>query len=210
MPRKPSTKTTASKSKAPRKTATKTAATKSATVTENVTVAPPAPPAETTPTVAEPVSSPLSAELTAEFASWHTQLQQLQAGISALRNGARALEKRATRELKAAHKAQQKRKRRAGNRSPSGFVKPTLISNELAAFLGKDQGTKLARTEVTREINAYIRANNLQDKDNGRKINADSKLTKLLKLQKTDELTYFNLQRYMSPHFAKATASSSQ
>ena len=212
MPRKPSTKTTAPKSKAPRKTATKTAAAKTATVTENVTVTPPAPPAETTvnATVAEPVSSPLSAELTAEFASWHTQLQQLQAGISALRNGARALEKRATRELKAAHKAQQKRKRRAGNRSPSGFVKPTLISNELAAFLGKDQGTKLARTEVTREINAYIRANNLQDKDNGRKINADSKLTKLLKLQKTDELTYFNLQRYMSPHFAKATASSSQ
>jgi hypothetical protein len=25
-----------------------------------------------------------------------------------------------------------------------------------------------------------------------------------LKLNKTDELTYFNLQRYMSPHFAKA------
>jgi hypothetical protein len=25
-----------------------------------------------------------------------------------------------------------------------------------------------------------------------------------LKLNKSDELTYFNLQRYMSPHFAKA------
>jgi hypothetical protein len=25
-----------------------------------------------------------------------------------------------------------------------------------------------------------------------------------LKLKKTDELTYFNLQRYMSPHFSKA------
>jgi hypothetical protein len=25
-----------------------------------------------------------------------------------------------------------------------------------------------------------------------------------LKLKKTDELTYFNLQRYMSPHFAKS------
>ena len=207
MPRKPSTKTPASKSK---KVAAKTAASKSKTTTkENVTVAPPtpAPTPTTAPTsVAEPLSSPLSAELTAEFASWHTQLQQLQAGISALRNSARALEKRATRELKAAHKAQQKRKRRAGNRSPSGFVKPTLISNELAAFLGKDQGTEMARTEVTREINAYIRANNLQDKDNGRKINADSKLTKLLKLQKSDELTYFNLQKFMSPHFAKASA----
>ena len=36
---------------------------------------------------------------------------------------------------------------------------------------------------------------------NGRKINPDSKLAALLKLKKTDELTYFNLQRYMKPHF---------
>ena len=62
----------------------------------------------------------------------------------------------------------------------------------------------MARTEVTREINAYIRSNKLQDSDNGRKINADAALSKLLKLKKSDELTYFNLQRYMSPHFAKA------
>jgi upstream activation factor subunit UAF30 len=116
----------------------------------------------------------------------------------------RVLEKKTTRELKAAEKANAKRKRKAGNRSPSGFVKPTLISNELASFLGKDQGTEMARTEVTREINAYIRKQGLQDKDNGRKINADRKLQTLLKLKPNEELTYFNLQRYMSPHFAKA------
>jgi len=63
----------------------------------------------------------------------------------------------------------------------------------------------MARTEVTREINSYIREHKLQDKDNGRKIIADKKLTGLLKLKKGDELTYFNLQRYMSPHFAKAS-----
>jgi chromatin remodeling complex protein RSC6 len=57
---------------------------------------------------------------------------------------------------------------------------------------------------VTREINAYIRTNNLQDKENGRRINPDSKLKSLLKLKKGEELTYFNLQRYMSPHFATA------
>ena len=113
------------------------------------------------------------------------------------------LEKRANRELKQAQKANAKRKRKTGNRSPSGFVKPTLISNELADFLGKDQGTEMARTEVTREINAYIRKHSLQDKSNGRKINPDGALQKLLKLKKSDELTYFNLQRYMSPHFAK-------
>jgi upstream activation factor subunit UAF30 len=61
----------------------------------------------------------------------------------------------------------------------------------------------MARTAVTRDINSYIRANNLQDSDNGRKINPDTKLASLLKLTKEDELTYFNLQRYMSPHFFK-------
>jgi chromatin remodeling complex protein RSC6 len=57
---------------------------------------------------------------------------------------------------------------------------------------------------VTREINAYIRNNSLQDKENGRRINPDTKLKSLLKLKKGEELTYFNLQRYMSPHFAAA------
>jgi hypothetical protein len=42
------------------------------------------------------------------------------------------------------------------------------------------------------------------DKENGRRIHPDTKLATLLKLKKTDELTYFNLQKYMSHHFAKA------
>jgi upstream activation factor subunit UAF30 len=62
----------------------------------------------------------------------------------------------------------------------------------------------MARTEVTREINKYIRSNSLQHPDNGRKILPDKALGKLLKVSKADELTYFNLQKYMSPHFAKA------
>ena len=126
--------------------------------------------------------------------------------ISSLKADFRQLEKKALRELKAAQKANAKRKRKQGNRSPCGFVKPCLISNELASFLNKPNGVEMARTEVTREINAYIRTHNLQDKSNGRKINADAKLSKLLNLKPQDELTYFNLQRYMSPHFQKAAA----
>jgi len=63
----------------------------------------------------------------------------------------------------------------------------------------------MARTEVSKEINTYIRSHNLQDKDNGRIIHPDAKLTKLLNVAKGDELTYFNLQRYMKHHFQKAT-----
>jgi len=132
------------------------------------------------------------------------KLQQATLAISSLKTEFRALEKQWSRELKAAQKANSRRKRKSGNRAPSGFVKPTRISDELAAFLGKEKGTEMARTAVTRDINAYIRSNNLQDKENGRKINPDSKLVALLKLKKEDELTYFNLQRFMSPHFTKS------
>lgn len=133
------------------------------------------------------------------------KLQQIGTLISSLKTEYRTLEKQWHRELKVAQKASSKRKRKAGNRSPSGFVKPTRISDELAKFLDKPTGSEMARTVVTKEINTYIRNHNLQDKDNGRKINPDTKLAALLKLKKSDELTYFNLQKYMSPHFAKAT-----
>jgi chromatin remodeling complex protein RSC6 len=133
------------------------------------------------------------------------QLTSLRSQLTNITGQVRALQKRADRELRAAQKLNRKRTSRTGTRAPSGFVKPTKISKELAAFLGKNWGVEMARTQVTREINAYIRAHKLQDPKNGRRILADKPLRKLLKLSKDDELTYFNLQRYMSPHFAKAT-----
>jgi upstream activation factor subunit UAF30 len=144
-----------------------------------------------------------SAELTAQTVEFFAKLNQLSTLFASLKTEFRNLEKKWGRELKTAQKSQAKRKRRAGNRQPSGFVKPTKISDELAKFLEKPTGTEMARTDVTREINKYIRSHNLQDKENGRKINPDAKLQSLLKLKKTDELTYFNLQTYMAPHFAK-------
>jgi upstream activation factor subunit UAF30 len=163
---------------------------------------------------AHPVATPADAHvdggaieassLSSLFGEFGTKLQTLSSGLSSLRSDFRTLERHVARELRAAQKVS-KRKRKSGNRAPSGFVKPTLISKELADFLGKPVGTEWARTEVTREINAYIRQHSLQDKENGRKINPDAKLRSLLQLKKGDELTYFNLQKYMSPHFAKAT-----
>jgi chromatin remodeling complex protein RSC6 len=185
-------------------------------VVEKKTKAPKTPKVEAAPApapapapVVEPVSEAVAADTEAPLAEQSVEflakLQQLSVMISTLKSEYRALEKKWSREVKTAQKVSSKRKRKAGNRAPSGFVKPTKISDELASFLGKEKGTEMARTEVTRDINKYIRTNNLQDKENGRKINPDTKLAALLKLKKTDELTYFNLQRYMSPHFAKAT-----
>jgi len=146
----------------------------------------------------------LEASVLEQSTEFNAKLQQLASLISSLKSEYKSLEKKWQRELKAVQKQNSKRKRKSSNRAPSGFVKPTRISDELAAFLGKDKGAEMARTSVTREINAYIRTNNLQDKENGRKINPDTKLASLLKLQKTDVLTYFNLQKFMSPHFAKS------
>jgi upstream activation factor subunit UAF30 len=181
------------------KTASKTAK----VVAPVVEAAPIVETASVTETVAPIVEEPVSTVF-GQFSDFMAKLQAVSASMSSLRTEFRGIERQVTRELKAAAKVSAKRKRKTGNRAPSGFVKPTLISNELAGFLGKPEGTEMARTEVTREINAYIREHKLQDKDNGRKIIADKKLTGLLKLKKGDELTYFNLQKYMSPHFAKA------
>ena len=156
---------------------------------------------------AEAVAPSTESVIASQFASISSKLQQVVAFAATLRSELRALERHAVKEIRTAQKASAKKRRKVGNRAPSGFVKPTLISKELSEFLGKTDGSEMARTEVTREINAYIRNNNLQDKENGRRINPDSKLKSLLKLKKGEELTYFNLQRYMSPHFATAAKS---
>ena len=170
--------------------------------------APPAPvaPVENAVVAAPPVEAVPS--LSDSFQELLGQLAVLRSQLTSVTGQVRALQKRSERELKNAQKAGRKRARKTGNRAPSGFVKPTKISKELAKFLGKPHGTEMARTEVTREINTYIRAHNLQDKQNGRKINPDASLTALLKIKNGEELTYFNLQRYMSPHFAKANTKS--
>jgi chromatin remodeling complex protein RSC6 len=170
---------------------------------EAAPVAAPAPAVVDGAEVSTPVAEVDGSVSTALYASVLTKLQSAQAVLASIRSEVNELKRQHARELRAANKANKRRKTNA-NRAPSGFVKPTLISNELASFLGKPEGSVLARTEVTREVNAYIRTQKLQDKDNGRKINPDAKLLKLLKLKKGEELTYFNLQKYMAVHFAKS------
>jgi fumarylacetoacetate (FAA) hydrolase family protein len=152
------------------------------------------------PVVLETVA--LESSATVKVHEFGTKLQQMASLFASMKTDFKTLEKVFSRELKIAQKNSKKRKS-SGNRAPSGFVKPTRISDELANFLGKTVGTEMARTEVSKEINAYIREKGLQDKQNGRRIHPDASLAKLLALTAADELTYFNLQRYMKHHFIK-------
>ena len=168
-------------------------------------------PKEVAPVVEQVVSDvPVEVEsvesaLTQKLAEFGNKIQMVLSLATSLKNEYKVIEKSLARERKNAKKASFKKSRKSsGNRQPSGFIKPTRISDELAVFLNKPLGTEMARTAVSREINNYIRTNSLQDKENGRKIIPDAKLTTLLKVTKEDALTYFNLQRFMKHHFIKA------
>lgn len=195
---KVSKKAKASKSAAPSAAPASVKAAKSKTSKKEVqeTVAPAAPETVEVPTLSE------------QFSDLLGQLATLRNQVTAVTTQVRVLAKRSERELKQALKAS-KKKRKAGNKEPSGFTKPAKISSELAAFLGKAEGTEMARTEVTKELQKYILSHKLQDPANRRNINPDAKLRKLLGMKKSDSLTYFNLQKWMKPHFKSSTSTQS-
>ena len=155
------------------------------------------------------VQSDSESSISVGFTEFFAKFQAMVSQFTAFKTELKQLEKRTVKQLKVVQRINNK-KRKKGTRAPSGFVKPSPISDELATFLGKEKGVEMARTDVTREINKYIRAHNLQDKENGRKINPDEPLRNLLKLTTDSDvvLTYFNLQRYMGPHFPKSTKTS--
>ena len=117
-----------------------------------------------------------------------------------LSNKIKSLEKNVKRKVKKLEKELNKNKVK-GNRKASGFAVPTKISQDLCEFMSVPEGTKLARTEVTKYIIQYIKDNNLPDKTNAKIIKPDTKLKSLLNTKDNDEVTYFNLQKYMNKHF---------
>ena len=119
----------------------------------------------------------------------------------------RDFEKNAARERRRARKDPNRKKR-----EPSGFAVPTSLSNKLCDFLSVPHDTKLSRTDVTRKVTSYIREQNLQVPENRRSFVPDKKLGSILgPLQEVDKgkgFTYFNLQRYITPHITSSASAS--
>ena len=138
-----------------------------------------------------------------EFATVLEQLAVAQTTLKGLMSTVRQLEKRVARDRKVMQKKMKGRAKRVvdPNKPPSGFAKPGPVSDELRAFLKLGPDELIARTEVTKKITEYCKANNLQKAEDKRTINVDSALKKLLRLKKGDELTFFNLQKYMKVHY---------
>lgn len=130
---------------------------------------------------------------------------ELDAALSVIRNlkqRIQKLEKQVHRDHKVNMKKVNGRRRRTQDPSnPSGFAKPGPVSDELRKFLGLGKDEMIARTAVTKRINAYCKENDLQTKEDRRHIQPDKALRTLLKMGPKDELTFFNLQTYMKVHF---------
>lgn len=197
-------KSTSAKSRAKRAPKTVAAATP-APAPEPVVVAPPEPapePVSTESTQVEEVS------LDQQFRDILTRIQEFRTLAASLTADVRRLQKNVAREVRESNRKNRKRRVQSGDtkRPPSGFAKPALISDSLCQFLGKPSGTEMARTEVTKYLTQYIKQHSLQDAENKRRINCDSALKSLLNVSDGDEVTYFNLQRYMKPHFPTSAA----
>ena len=148
--------------------------------------------------------STLAGALLAEIAEFNKNFQAWNNYGNALKTNIKNIAKFSSRVSKNADKST-KRKKNAKTR-PSGFEKPTPISDELAVFFGKELGSLMARTEVSKQIHEYVMSQKLQNEKNRRIIHPDPKLKQLLNVN-NDELTYFNLQKYLKFHFKKDVAS---
>ncbi len=88
---------------------------------------------------------------------------------------------------------------------PSGITKPVAISDELAKFLGVAPGTLVPRNEVTKGVSGFVKGNELSDPTNKQKFILDdrpaAKTLRALLGNPTEDVTYFNLQRYLKHHY---------
>ena len=169
----------------------------------------PAPAPEPVVEATESEPSDPAAFINQRLAEFSAKLQQLTSNLATIKTDFKTLGKDVSRVMKAAVKASSKKRKSNSERKPSGFTKPTRISDEMANFLGVAHGTEMARTAVSKEIHNYVEKHNLKQKDNGRYFRADAKLAKLLNYHykgddKKEMLGYFNLQKYMKHHFQKA------
>ena len=124
-------------------------------------------------------------------------INELKKQVSQIQNKVKLLEKKFKRDIKGVSKNKVK-----SDRNPSGFAKPSKVTNKLTDFMNKDSGSMVARTEVTQYLIKYIKDKSLQKIDDKRIIKPDEKLLDLLESGE-DEVTYFNLQKYMNKHFIK-------
>jgi chromatin remodeling complex protein RSC6 len=102
-------------------------------------------------------------------------------------------------EGKAPKKAAAKKGKQAGDNSGgkqnAGLMQPITVDAELAAVVGNEP---MPRTQVIKKMWDYIKANDLQDKENRRMINADETLKVVF--DGKDQVSMFELAKVINNH----------
>ena len=163
--------------------------------------------ASTTVAVAAPAAATEEVEevrLDAEVKAVTSRLLALREMVSELVTEAKRLEKKSTKLQKLADKRRKRKAPVEGEEAKparvSIFQIPTDISPQLCAFLGRPAGSQESRSNVTKFVTTYVKEQNLKNKHD---INPDAKLRSLLNVKADEKLTYFNLQKYLNPHYLK-------
>ena len=167
-------------------------------------------------TVPEPVTEPVqnttadektvshTDEIMTRFNELSQKLVELRAMETSILSELKSLQKDTVKYIKTLNKKKKKKQSSDKVRAPSGFAKPTKMSDMLCSFMDLPVGTEMARTDVTKYITKYVKEKDLQNPENKRQIMCDTKLKGLLNVDDTVPVTYFNLQKYMKVHFFKA------
>jgi chromatin remodeling complex protein RSC6 len=144
----------------------------------------------------------INCDFSSQFEDVFVSLNNIKNQMNTLQQQIKSVEKNVKKEQKSMKKEIEKNKNK-GNKKPSGFAKPTKVTNDLCKFMNREEGSEIARTDVTKAIIQYIESNNLQNSENKKVIFPDDKLKTLLGLDEKKDvtLTYFNLQKYMNKHF---------
>ena len=126
-------------------------------------------------------------------------IEQISADVNGLRSEIKSLTKM-VRKIKG-HIEDPTGEKKAARSANSGFNRKQNVSEQLRGFLNLAPGDKISRSEVTKAINVYIKERGLKDSKNGRQINLDDNLRALLCPDEGVEVTFLNLQKFVSPHF---------
>jgi chromatin remodeling complex protein RSC6 len=143
-------------------------------------------------------------DISEQFTNIINGLNSFKTQIVLMQQSLKNLEKTTKKQMKDLQKTAAKNKNK-GNRQPSGFAKPSKVSKELCEFMNEKEGTEIARTAVTKALISYVKENKLDCSNNGTNISPDNKLKTLLGIDEGQQLTYFNIQKYMNKHFVQST-----
>jgi chromatin remodeling complex protein RSC6 len=125
----------------------------------------------------------------ASLDSLQTHLQELEKLIKSVQKETRRIRQ------KLEDPSGEKAKARSENNS---FKKPLKVSDKLRTFLGLGQDETISRSEVTKRISAYAKANGLND---GKNINMNDALKDLLNPPDDVKVSIMNIQRYINHHY---------